>query len=97
MGTEYGSHECGYGPSSKEYQNFRVLPYYWGGKQNTDATQRLYDALLSEGVEAGNVTSGFTRDGCTASVMYCHINYIEYIIITALKSTKCTIIALQGL
>lgn len=23
-------------------------------------------------MEAGNVTSGFTRDGCTASVVYCH-------------------------
>lgn len=57
-------------------QSFRVYYTLLGGKpENTDATQRLYDALLSEGVEAGNVTSGFTRDGCTATVMYCHIYY----------------------
>jgi hypothetical protein len=80
MGTEYESHTsisvAMYGPSSRDYHaEFSSNTILLGGKQNTDATQRLYDALLSEGVEAGNVTSGFTRDGCTASVMYCHINY----------------------
>lgn len=76
-GTEYGSHWQSPGvwrwAMGGYHAEFSSVLHLIGGKpENTDATQRLYDALLSEGVEAGNVTSGFTRDGCTATVMYCH-------------------------
>lgn len=94
MGTEYGSHPlrvCGYVWTQRDYHaEFSSNTILLGGKQNTDVTQRLYDAFLPEGVEAGNVTSGFTRDGCTASVMYCHINYKQHIIITGLETDSST-------
>jgi hypothetical protein len=83
MGTgEYGSHRVWLWAMGGYHAEFSSVLHLIGGETRIP-TRRNDSMTLSSRKEwkAGNVTSGFTRDGCTATVMYCHIYYTSTLLL----------------